>query len=309
MRPWPAITIQVNSRQVEWLSYALCSLGTQGIESIAESTKATKLRAYFGPDSHPGQICRRLHKGWKDLRLPASDLRIIEVEWIESRNWVNEWLSQYRPIRVGRKFVITPSWHREEFSPELISIRLDPQNAFGSGTHASTRLCLLGIEEYYQPGAVAIDVGTGSGILAIAMARLNRHAGYFPTPERSIAAIDSDPEAVATARKNARRNGVNGLISFRAVSVAKFRHSPCAFLAANLTSADLQAQAAELLSLCRPGAVLLLSGLQFTDAAEVRRAFQACGCKLLKARTQEGWALLAMQKLTRTPLNCHNPGS
>jgi ribosomal protein L11 methyltransferase len=299
----------VSSGHVEWLSYALSNLGTQGIESLAESAQATTLRAYFSPDSHAGNICRELRKDWKGLRLPAGNLRIIAVERIEPRNWVSEWHTQYHPVRVGKKYLIVPSWYRRDCSPELLTIRLDPQNAFGSGTHASTRLCLLGIAEFFRPGMSAIDVGTGSGILAIAMARVCR--GRYPAAaaRRLILAIDSDPEAVATARKNARRNGVRDLVSFRAVSAQKYRGAPAAFLTANLTAMDLLEQAGGLTALGLPGAIMLLSGLQATDTAEVRKAFQGAGCKLLKARTQEGWALLVLQKLTNTPGCGHNTGS
>jgi ribosomal protein L11 methyltransferase len=220
----------------------------------------------------------------------------MATEEVAPRNWVAEWRSQYHPIRIGLSFLIVPSWHRTDSPPELLKIRMDPQNAFGSGTHASTRLCLLGIEEFYQPGLPALDVGTGSGILAIAMALITLKRGRRGAAGRSITAIDCDSEAVETARKNARRNGVASLIHFRALPADRFFRESSALVAANLTAIDLREQAILLTSFCRPGGILLLSGLQSTDTREVRRAFQLAGCRPLKTRNQEGWALLVMKK-------------
>jgi ribosomal protein L11 methyltransferase len=290
------------------LSYVLDRLETQGIEFVEESIQAISLKAYFSPDSDTACLCRQLQESWKELRLPAADLRIVSIEGIEPRNWVGEWHSQYRPIRIGKRILIVPSWHRGTVPPELLTIRMDPQNAFGSGTHASTRLCLLGIEEYYRSAMRAVDIGTGSGILAIAMARLDQAVRPPAESERMIWAIDSDPEAIATARKNARRNRVSGLIRFRAVPAESFRYSNYAFLTANLTAGDLIDQAAGLAASCGTGALLLLSGLQLSDAAEVRRAYQKHGCRLLKTRTQEGWALLVLRKQITPPGDICNAG-
>lgn len=283
------------------MSYVLDRLDTKGIEFVDDSTQAISFKAYFSPDSDTERLCRQLRECWKELRLRAADLRIVSIEGIEPRNWVGEWRSQYRPIRIGKRFLIVPSWHRGTVPPELLTIRMDPQNAFGSGTHASTRLCLLGIEEYYRPAMRAVDIGTGSGILAIAMARLDQEIRPRAESERLIWAIDSDPEAIATARKNARRNGVGGLIHFRAVPAENFRYSDYSFLTANLTAGDLMEQAAGLAASCGPGALLFLSGLQLSDAAEVRRAYRNHGCRLLKTRTQEGWALLILRKSITPP--------
>jgi ribosomal protein L11 methyltransferase len=293
---WPALKLQVDAGHAEWLDLALQELDCQGAETLAESSSAISLKAYFLPGRKAGELRRQLISAWHRMNLPAQGLQILASEAVAPRNWVAEWRSQYRPIRVGRSFLIAPSWHRSEWPQDLIRIRMDPQNAFGSGTHASTRLCLMGIEEYYQPGLPALDIGTGSGILAIAMGLINRQSSRKQPAGRLITAIDCDGDAVETARKNARRNGVGALIRFLAVPADRYDQESAALVAANLTALDLRQQAVRLTSLCRPGGILLLSGLQVSDVREVRGALQEAGCRWLKSRRQEGWTLLVMKR-------------
>jgi ribosomal protein L11 methyltransferase len=124
-------------------------------------------------------------------------LTLAETDWSEA------WKAHYLPLRVGQHLLVTPSWLSPEVAPEDVVIELDPGMAFGSGLHPSTRLCLLLLEQYLRPGDAVLDLGTGSGILAIGAAKL----GAGP-----IVARDTDPIAVSVAQENVRANGVGHLV-------------------------------------------------------------------------------------------------
>lgn len=292
LKTWLAITLRVTRSRSEFLSAILSDLQTLGVHVLSEGANDVAMKAYFQGGASAAD---RVLQAWSAAGQPARALRVIAETPVAEEDWVGQWRRDYRPIRVGRHFLIVPSWLPAEPAEGITTIILDPQNAFGSGTHASTRLCLLGIAEHYRAGTAALDVGTGSGILAIAMARWGRKR---PREEarRIITAIDPDGEALQTARNNARRNGVKERIEFRNRRLENFAAEPFPFVVANLTALDLEAAAPRLVSLCRPGGLVLLSGLQNTDAAGIRSLYRRLDCRALQARTQEGWSLLVMRR-------------
>ncbi len=141
------------------------------------------------------------------------------VRWLSEADWTEAWKAGYKTQRIGRRILIKPSWVRLDLRPgqprpaaqRRVVIELDPGLAFGTGLHPSTRLCLLAMEDYLQPGQRVLDVGTGSGILAIAAAKLGAE---------SVVAIDIDDLALNVARENVQRNGVHESISLAKASLA-----------------------------------------------------------------------------------------
>jgi len=162
---------------------------------------------------------------------PLIDLTIREVP---DRDWLAEWKKDWQPVEVGR-FIVAPPWS-EITEPGAITtgsvrdrivIRIEPGMAFGTGTHETTRLCLKAIEKYFRGDSSFLDVGTGTGILAIAAAKM--------FPEARVEAVDTDAEAVGIARENARLNGVGDRIVFQVGTVGE--QTPSADLVcANLTA-------------------------------------------------------------------------
>jgi len=129
------------------------------------------------------------------------------VREVAEEDWANAWKAHYQPIRLGERLFVVPSWIEASAQPGDIVIRLDPGMAFGTGTHPSTRLCLVNLERLVQPGVTVLDVGTGSGILAIAAAKLGA---------RAVVGTDIDPLAVRIAGENVEINGVADQISLLA---------------------------------------------------------------------------------------------
>lgn len=160
------------------------------------------VRAYIPADEHLSIHKRRIEEALGHLNqiLPVS---VPVFRTVAEKDWAEAWKERLTVMHIGSRIVICPSWLSYEPAPDEILIRLDPGMAFGSGLHPSTRLCLMKLEELVWPGARVLDMGTGSGILAIAAARLG--AGH-------VLAVDNDPVAVQVARDNVAANGVGGIV-------------------------------------------------------------------------------------------------
>lgn len=210
-------------------------------------------------------------------RLPA--VPEFELSEVAEQNWVQLTQSQFDPIRVSGRLWIVPSWH-EIPDPEAISLILDPGMAFGTGSHPTTRLCLEWLERTVQPGQSMLDYGCGSGILAIAAARLGAD---------KVAGVDIDPQAVVAARANAETNGVSALFADSAAPVS----GEYDLVVANILSNPLRVLAPAICAHVRPhGGRLALSGILAEQAEEIM-AFYQSWIALEIADTRDGWVCLA----------------
>lgn len=206
------------------------------------------------------------------------DVPAYTVEAVAEQNWVQLTQSQFDPIRVSERLWIVPSWH-ESPDPAAINLILDPGMAFGTGSHPTTRLCLEWLERHVTAGCSVLDYGCGSGILAIAAARLG--AG-------SVAGVDIDPQAVEAARANAERNGVAALFADSAEPVA----GEYDVVVANILSNPLRVLAPAICAHVRPGGRLALSGILREQVDEII-AIYAQWIPLQVADTREDWVCLS----------------
>lgn len=200
--------------------------GALGTETADENDELMCVVAYFETMPEREQIRAALHDALRVYDLPSSSVREMRLREVADRDWLGEWKKNWQPVRVGERFLIAPPWSEIAESEERIIIRIEPGMAFGTGTHETTRLCLAAIEKYFT-GESLLDVGTGTGILAIAAAKL------FPTAR--VEACDTDAEAVEIARENARLNEVAERVAFRVGTVEE------ATASANLVCANLTA--------------------------------------------------------------------
>jgi ribosomal protein L11 methyltransferase len=196
--------------------------------------------------------------------------------------WRDAWKRYFQVTRIGRRIVIVPSWERHQAQPDDIVLDLDPGRAFGTGAHASTRLCLTEIEGLDIEVARFLDVGSGSGILSIAAAKL--------WPRARGVAIDVDPIAVGAAIENLVRNGIDRVdTSDRALADIDGRFD---LVVANIQADVLEGMATVLAA--RTGQRLVLSGLLDDQVEAVSRAFGAAGMRVLGVRALDGWSAIVL---------------
>lgn len=204
------------------------------------------------------------------------------------RDWLATWRRSIEPVRAGR-VVIVPTWLRDEHeaADDDVTVWLDPAMAFGSGHHATTQLCLEALQEVLEPGASVLDVGCGTGVLAIAASLLG--AGR-------VEAVDLDPEAVAATRSNAAANGVT--LAARVGSVEPGTR-PADVVLANLLTPTLHSLAGTLVGAVEPGGALVASGVAAERADGVVAALEARGGSLVAREDRDGWSVLVLRTATR----------
>ncbi len=233
----------------------------------------SKILVLFEPDA---DVANMLSVAANQVGL--SEVPSFSIEEIEEQNWVQLTQSQFDPIRVSERLWIVPSWH-EIPDPDAISLILDPGMAFGTGSHPTTRLCLEWLERTVSAQCSVLDYGCGSGILAIAAARLG--AGQ-------VAGVDIDPQAVEAAYANAERNGVSALFADSTLPVA----GEYDLVVANILSNPLRVLAPAICAHVRSGGQLALSGILREQADEIIGIY-ATWLPLSVADTREDWVCLS----------------
>jgi ribosomal protein L11 methyltransferase len=200
------------------------------------------------------------------------------VRTLAAADWTEAWKSHYTVQRIGRRLVITPSWSEVDQQHGDIVIRLDPGMAFGTGLHPTTRLCLRALEDTVQPNASLLDVGTGSGILAIAASRL----GAAP-----VVACDIDPAAVDIAAHNAAAN--DAVVDVRAGPIDVVPAGTFDLVVANILADVITGLAPLLAGRLAPNGTLIVSGILEEQAPGVRSAIEACGLRFLTEHAEKDW--------------------
>jgi ribosomal protein L11 methyltransferase len=233
----------------------------------------------------PAGDADRLHRLEEELAplrrlygIPAPRLR-----YLGRADWAEAWKEQYRVSHIGRRLVVRPSWLSYTPQPGEVVLTLDPGMAFGTGLHASTRLCLAALERHLRPGDTLLDVGTGSGILAIAAARLG--AG-------TVLALDVDPLAVGVARENVALNGVAGVVEVRQGSLPVEPPGGWDVIAVNILAETIAQMAPALAAHLATGGLLIASGIIASRQQLVSAALAAQGLVPVEQQREGDWLAL-----------------
>lgn len=266
MRLWYALDLDIEPTAREAVEYGLMEAGALGTETEVNDPRDRQLRvsAYFDRVPDREAVRAELAEALRLYALPSSSISATKVREVADEDWLGEWKKNWQPVKTGR-FIVAPPWSEIPEANDQIVIRIEPGMAFGTGTHETTRLCLAATEKYFAGGSF-LDVGTGTGILAIAAAKL--------FPEARIEACDTDAEAVAIARENARLNCVADQIEFRVGTIEEPTASADT-VCANLTADVIVALLPALLGVTCGR--LILSGILDSQAEAVNARLRECG--------------------------------
>ena len=271
-KSFSAFDVDIEPDAREAVEYALMEAGALGTE-----TTDHRVTGYFDTTPNREQIRNELLEALRIYVLPSSSVRDMNVREVAERDWLEEWKQNWQPVEAGR-FIIAPPWAELGDIHDRLIIRIEPGMAFGTGTHETTRLCLDAIQKHFTGGSF-LDVGTGTGILAIAAAKLFPHA--------HVEACDTDQSAIDIARENAAANDVR--IDFRVGSVDDSTAS-ADLVCANLTADVITRMLPKLVGVsCGK---LILSGILETQVQMVQAGLHACGIDDFEI-TQDGeWVAL-----------------
>ena len=273
---WHALDVDLEPDAREAVEYALMEAGALGTETNEHVDGLTRITGYFDDLPNRERVRDELFEALRIYELPSSSVRDMNVRDVAERDWLAEWKQNWQPVVAGR-FIIAPPWSKLDDVHDRIVIRIEPGMAFGTGTHETTRLCLQGIEKYFTGGSF-LDVGTGTGILAIAAAKM--------FPEARVEACDTDEAAIVIARENAEVNDVSHRIDFRVGSVDDASAS-ADLVCANLTADVINRMLPALIGVtCGK---LILSGILDTQVEMVQSRLLECGISDVEIAQDGEW--------------------
>jgi ribosomal protein L11 methyltransferase len=250
-----------------------------------------ELQAYFANSAENGSVKKDFRRFLRGISAIYPESGIPRIQWrvIKDRNWNSSWHKFFTPQKIGKSFWVTAPW----IAPPLLGrrhvITIEPGMAFGTGTHATTRGCLEFIEKvapsFHERGFRALDVGTGSGILAIALAK---------SGAKRVLAVDVDPLALKVARANLRYNGVQKKVHLSGAKLSRIK-ARFPVVVANLTAETIIDQATALEKRVAPTGLLILSGILYQKNKQIVKQFVG-GFRVIRRKREKEWVTLLLGK-------------
>lgn len=301
---WMEIAVTVSSEGEEAVTDLFYRLGSKGVVVEApelikeyidsgvwdyhvfddiEITGKCVIKGYFPEDE-------RLNGRLVSLREELLLLKELFPGWsmesesimVKEEDWANEWKRFFKPVRIGNRFLIKPTWEDVVPQDEVVMIEIDPGMAFGTGTHPTTTLCLEAIEEHVREGLKVFDIGTGSGILAVAAAKLGA----------KVQAGDIDIMAVRIARENVALNGVTDRVKVAAGNLGEIFSGQADVVIANIIADVIIELLPELPALLKPDGLFIASGIIDTRSEDVVDNMKKAGLETVGRMEESGWVLL-----------------
>ncbi len=281
---WHAVTVVVQDGtdmegpQVDLLSALLYELGMQGIE-IRDTATPAELVISFAPAADASALVATVQQALTEAEVGATAVTVATVEPVD---WANHWKQHFVPLCFGRLWVV-PSWLQAPPEAEHV-LWIDPSSAFGTGLHATTALCLEGLGQMSL--STVLDVGTGTGVLAMAAAKLGA---------TRVMGTDNDPEAVRVAVENAAKNDMQDKIQLSGDDLPQITET-FDLVVANILAGPLVDMAPALTAKMAPGGRLMLSGILGTQAETVKAAYIAQGLKDVQITARDEWVRIDARK-------------
>ena len=284
---WRAFEVSTLRDAREAIEYGLMEAGALGTET-RETNGTVSITGYFGGQPGKSEIRAALLDALRIYGAPAASLIDLRAHEVPDRDWLAEWKKDWQPVEVGR-FIIAPPWIESEPpavaggpTRDRITIRINPGMAFGTGTHETTRLCLKAIEKHFRGGSF-LDVGTGTGILAIAAARM--------FPQARIEGCDTDSEAIEIAKENAHLNDAAEHIAFSIGSVDE-QTASASLVCANLTAPVIVELLPSLLA--ATCGRLVLCGILDSQIELVQERLRDLGAEALEIDQEGEWVAIVV---------------
>lgn len=231
-------------------------------------------------------------------RLPEFGLpELIEdvtLRYVEEDDWANAWKQYFKPMKIGKRIVIKPSW--EEYTPEEdeVVLELDPGMAFGTGGHPTTRLCLSSLEDYVKPGMTVGDIGTGSGILSLAAAKLGAAKVYATD-------IDLLPRKIAL--ENVERNALENIITVMELEPFDAQAQECDLIVSNIVANTIIHLARTIAPRLKSGGIFISSGIVEEHENPVKEALTAVGLTPIETRREDIWVSIVARRDPEQPID------
>lgn len=304
---WCEVTVKTDQEAVEAVSEIFMECGAGGVaiedphaikDRIARNTwdafcfpdelverDFVVVKAYLPCDRKLEERLYQLNQQLDNLKAVFSPEAIKDIEFgnIREEDWANSWKAYYKPVRISERIVIKPTWEEYDRQPDDIVIELDPGMAFGTGTHSTTVMCIRALELILQGGETVFDIGTGSGILSIAAAKLGA---------RQVTAVDIDEVAVKAAKANVAVNGVDGQVEVLGGNLLDSVKGLADVVVANIIADVIIRVCPDAAKVIKPGGKFIASGIIEPRREEVLDAVENNGF-IIKRVTQEGdWVCL-----------------
>lgn len=286
LKTWRLVAVELARDAEEFAGALLFELGSVGLVTLEERDDTVKVGAYFDGQTDGEHISRDLQAEFTRVGR-QSELHGVSVSSIQDQDWMQKWKEGFEPIEIGSRLIVAPSWRLPGDGDRRVVVQIDPGMAFGTGTHETTRMCLEAIEAHWSGGRL-LDVGTGTGILAIAAALLG--------PGSRIIAIDVDPKAVEVARENAEINVVSGSVEIVEGQARDFKDSLFDMVVANLTAEVIINLLEDLAGCLAASGMLILSGILTTLEADVESAATRSGLVIVERHHLGEWSALIARR-------------
>ncbi len=261
---------------------------------IPASSDLVVVKGYYAADEFLSERLCRLKAGLEQLQeiFPGAVVQLNTAQ-VHEEQWATAWKKYFKPAKVGQRIVIKPSWEEYSGTADELIIELDPGMAFGTGTHPTTALCIRALERIAAPGMVVYDIGTGSGVLAIAAALLGAE----------VQAVDLDPVAVKVARENVAKNRLEAKVKVYHGNLANALSGSADLIVANIIADVIIVLADELERILRPGGVCIASGIIEERRREVEEALTAKGLSVQQVDEEGGWVLIQAGRKAYAPVS------
>ena len=277
---WIEIKLNIPLEKIEDISSYLFAQGCEGINLTDNN-----VIIYFSQFQWSNERKFALIDYIREF-IPRFGTKDIQVVRIADQDWNKTWKAFFKPVRISQKIVVRPPWEQTGRSKDEIGIIINPKMAFGTGHHESTQLMITGLEEWLKEGMNVLDIGTGSGILAIIADKLGAE---------SVLALDNDPVALRNAYENAQLNNTSGRVKFFLSSPEMLQPSEYDLILANINRIVLIKYADRFADLVKIDGKLILSGLLLSDELQMLQEYRRAGFKSIQKKEIKDWLMLVLE--------------